>query len=119
MNKLLIVLALLPLFSMVTKEIGIPSLKYDWTHGICRFFGNQPQHSASIGDIKVWYNGEWESSPKSIGTITHYYVTGDCCVAYPTNHTGNNIVMHSRNGGVQVQYYQNNSFLKNNQIVII
>lgn len=69
MNKLLIVLALLPLFSMVTKEIGIPSLKYDWTHGICRFFGNQPQHSASIGDIKVWYNGEWESSPKSIGTI--------------------------------------------------
>lgn len=106
MKKLLVFLALLPFFSMANKEIVSPSCNYDWTYGSCRFFGDQPQHCTSIGDITVWYNGQWESSSQSIGTVTHYFVTGDCCVAYPTNHTGNDIVMHSRSGSVQVQYYK-------------
>lgn len=106
MKKLLVLLALLPFFSMTNKEIVIPYPLNDWTYGTCRFIGDQPQNCRTIGDITIWYNGQWESSSPSIGTTTHYYVTGDCCVAYPTNHTGNDIVMHSRNGSVQVQYYR-------------
>lgn len=78
----------------------------DWTYGTCHFTGDKPSNSRSIGDINVWYNGEWESSSTTSGGVTHYYVTGDCCVAYPTNHIGEDIVMHSRKGSVQIQYYK-------------
>lgn len=106
MKKLLVLLALLPFLSMANIEHAVPSPLSDWTYGTCHFVGDQPQNCRSVGDITVWYNGQWESSSQSVGTVIHYYVTGDCCVAYPTNHTGNDIVMHSRNGSVQVQYYR-------------
>lgn len=106
MKKFFVLLALLPFFSMANKENAISSQLDDWTYETCHFVGDQLQNCRSVGDITVWYNGQWESSSQSVGTVIHYYVTGDCCVAYPTNHTGNDIVMHSRDGSVQVQYYR-------------
>lgn len=78
----------------------------DWSYGTCRFKGEQPKNCKSIGDITIYYNGEWESTSYSEGGVDHYYVTGDCCVLYPTNHKGRDLVMHSRKGSVQVQYYK-------------
>lgn len=104
MKKLLLLLAFLPLLGMAPKESNVQC--GDWNYGTCRFTGNQPRNCKNVGDITVWYNGEWESSSYSEGGKDHYYVTGDCCVAYPTNHQGRDIVMHSRNGKVQVQYYK-------------